>query len=268
MDKQDVALQTFTDVDDAHALATYIAALESFDAIPQLQALKALARARINKGTSVLDVGCGFGLETERLVQAVGSAGRVCGIDKSEGFIAEARRRAERQGLSIAYEAGDATALPYGDGQFDVVRAERLLIYIDDPAAVLREMKRVARPGAEIAVIEPDLTLTSVNLPNRDLVRRVLAHECDVAVRHSWLPGRLTEMLAQAGFADISLETRVLVIPQDLAANYFTQAGETAQRDGKITADELAEWRAGLAGLHAQQNLFCTIGYFLFMARA
>ncbi|WP_342641604.1 methyltransferase domain-containing protein [Rhodoligotrophos ferricapiens] len=263
-----ISLRTFTDVDVSPALAAYIAGLESFDAIPQLQDLKGIARQQVTPGASVLDVGCGFGLETERLFAAAAPDGLICGIDKSAAFITEARRRAAEKGMDIAYEVGDATALPYARRQFDVVRAERLLIYLDDPLLAISEMKRVMHRGALLALIEPDLTLMSVNVPNRDLVRRILAHECDTAVHNSWLPGRLRDMLTGAGFKDVSLATRVVVFPQDLAVHYFIPMAEQAERARKITADELAEWREALTALHAREGLFCTIGYFLFMARA
>jgi ubiquinone/menaquinone biosynthesis C-methylase UbiE len=70
------------------------------------------------------------------------------------------------------------------------VRAERLLIYLKDPAQAVREMKRVAKPGGRLAIIEPDFSTTTINLPDRSVVPRALAHEADTAVAVSWLPGR------------------------------------------------------------------------------
>lgn len=66
-----VQLHAFTDLDRAPSIAPYVAALEAFDALPQLQELKVLARerARIGDGTTVLDVGCGFGLESLQLAR-------------------------------------------------------------------------------------------------------------------------------------------------------------------------------------------------------
>ena len=61
---ENVQLHDFTNLDRASNIQPYVAALEAFDALPQLQELKVLARgrARIGDGTTVLDVGCGFGL--------------------------------------------------------------------------------------------------------------------------------------------------------------------------------------------------------------
>ncbi len=124
-------------------------------------------------------MGCGFGLEALRLRERVGRDGRVAGVDISGAFIAEARRRAAAAGLAIDYREGAADTLPFPVASFDVARAERLLIYIPEfpePERVLAEMRRVSRPGGALALIEPDLGTTSVNLPDRPLVRRVIGH--------------------------------------------------------------------------------------------
>lgn len=264
----DISLRRFTAMDRAPDVAAYVAALEAFDAIPELQELKVLGRQRggVAPGKSVLDVGCGFGLETLRLA-ALAKLGRTVGIDKSADFIADARTRAAAAGLSVEYDVGDAEALPYPDASFDCVRAERLLIYLDDPAKAVAEMKRVAKPGGGIAIIEPDFGTTDINLPNRPMVRRALAHEADTAVVQSWLPGPLLEMLRALALTDIEVATRVVIFPQGLAAEYYAGVGQHAAAAGAITAAELGEWLAGLDSLKAKQALFGTVGYFLFTAR-
>ena len=80
----------------------YVAALEAFDGIPGLQELKTLGRERggVAPGRSLLDVGCGFGLETLRLAAAAGPGATVAGIDKSADFIADAAARAAAAGLA------------------------------------------------------------------------------------------------------------------------------------------------------------------------
>jgi SAM-dependent methyltransferase len=265
----DIALRQFTALDKAPDVASYIRALEAFDGIAQLQELKSisLGRAELARGCNILDVGCGFGLETLRLARQVLPGGTVAGIDKSADFIAEAEQRANAAGLEIDYRAGDAASLPYPDGSFDFVRSERLLIYLDDPEQAVREMKRVAKQGGRLAFIEPDFSTTTINLPNRPAVRRALDHEVDTAVVKSWLPGPLLAMLGDLGLADIRVDTRVVIFPQDLAATYFSGVGSHSAKAGVLTADELAAWLDGIADLKAAGRLFGTVGYFLFTAR-
>ncbi|MCC6793292.1 MAG: methyltransferase domain-containing protein [Thermomicrobiales bacterium] len=268
MTTSDISLSQFRAVDRAANVPAYVTALEAFDAIPELQELKALGRERggVSPGRKVLDVGCGFGLETLRLASLAGP-GNVTGIDKSADFIADAKARAASAHLAIHYDVGDAEALPYPAGSFDCVRAERLLIYLSDPAKAVAEMRRVARPGGRLALIEPDFSTTTINLPDRPMIRRALGHEADTAVVQSWLPGPLLVILRDLGLADIEVATRVVVFPQGLASEYFADVGRHAAAAGAISAGELAEWLAGIDGLAAKQALFGTVGYFLFTAR-
>lgn len=261
-----ISLKRFEDLDGTKDVAGYIQALESFDRLRELQQLKRIGRRRVSPGDAVLDVGCGFGLETFRLARIVG-AGRVDGIDKSQSFIDEARRRAQPQLLAIEFRVGDAQALPYASATFDAVRAERLLIYLDEPEMALSEMRRVAKPGASIALIEPDFDTNTINIPDRPLTRRILAHECDTGVAHGWLARDLKTMLQDLGFEDVRLATRMVVFTPDLAAGYFTKTGQSAAEAGVIGGTELAAWTDAIAERHAAGRLFAAIGYYLFTAR-
>jgi 2-polyprenyl-3-methyl-5-hydroxy-6-metoxy-1,4-benzoquinol methylase len=263
----DISLKSFTALDRVGDVAAYVRALEAFDEIPQLQELKRIARDMIRPGSSLLDVGCGFGLETVRLARIVGQAGRVAGIDKSADFIAVAKQRAAAASLSIEYRAGEAQALPYADASFDIVRAERLLIYLKDWQKAVIEMKRVAKPGATLAFIEPEFGTTTISLPDRALVRRAMAHEADTAVVESWLPGQLFHALSDLGLRDVAVSTRVVLFPQDLAAIYFSDVGRNAAKDGAISEAELSAWLTAIADLHKDGRLFASVGYFLFTAR-
>jgi 2-polyprenyl-3-methyl-5-hydroxy-6-metoxy-1,4-benzoquinol methylase len=261
-----LSLNEFRSLDEVKALKTYIDALVAFDGIEQLQELKRIERAMVRPSSSVLDVGCGFGLETERLAR-LAAPGPVAGIDASAHFIDEAKRRAAAAGLHIDYRAGPAEALPYADAAFDHVRAERLLIYLTDVNRALAEIKRVLRPGGVLALIEPEFGTTTVNVSDRALVRRVMAHEADTAVKQSWLPGPLLAMLPGFGFHDIAVNTRVLIFPQDLGAEYFASVAANAEKDGAISPGEHEAWQAEIADLHRSGTLFGIIGYFLFTAR-
>lgn len=152
---ENVQLHAFTNLDHAASIQPYVAALEAFDALPQLQELKVLARkrAQIGDGTAVLDVGCGFGLESLRLAHMVAPGGKVAGIDKSADFIKEAEARAGEAKLTIAFQVADAEALPFADGAFDVARAERVLVYLPEPKRALQEMRRVTRSGGKLLAL-------------------------------------------------------------------------------------------------------------------
>jgi ubiquinone/menaquinone biosynthesis C-methylase UbiE len=90
---------------------------------------------------SVLDVGCGEGVLTERWASELGTA-RVMGID-----LEDPKLRAEwaaRSRANLEFIAGSADALPFADGAFDLVSAIEALEHIPEPQQVVREMARVA----------------------------------------------------------------------------------------------------------------------------
>ncbi|MBC4018307.1 class I SAM-dependent methyltransferase [Siccirubricoccus deserti] len=100
-------------------------------------------------GGRVLDVGCGTGSLT------FAAAGRypraeVVGCDIAEPLLAHARAVNPEPGR-VRFEHGDACALPYPDGAFDLVLSSLVLMFVPDGALAAREMARVARPGATVA---------------------------------------------------------------------------------------------------------------------
>jgi SAM-dependent methyltransferase len=259
-------LSGFTSIDELDDRDLYMRVLEDADAVEQLQDLKDVARTLVRPSHHVLDIGCGIGLETLRLAKLVGPAGRATGLDNSAAFIDEARRRVTVAGLDIDFITGNACELPFEDSSFDCARAERVLVYLDDPRRAIVEMRRVVRSGGSIAVIEPEFDSTTINLKDRSLVRKVMAHEADTAVAHNWLPGQLPQIFVDLGLSDVSLVTGVVVYPQDLAHLYFGSAARKANDAGILSDAEHTAWVSEFDALAAQGRLFGTVGYFLFTA--
>jgi demethylmenaquinone methyltransferase/2-methoxy-6-polyprenyl-1,4-benzoquinol methylase len=100
-------------------------------------------------GDRVLDVATGTGLVARALVREHGC--RVVGVDQSPEMLAEARRRVNG---NVELVEASADALPFADGEFDALTFTYLLRYVDDPAATLRELARVVRPGGTICGLE------------------------------------------------------------------------------------------------------------------
>jgi SAM-dependent methyltransferase len=265
-----ISLKGFVSASHGTEFSSYISALESFDRLEQLQELKVLGHERIgiHAGARVLEVGCGFGLETLRLARLVAPGGMVAGCDLSSDFLAEARRRASAAKLDITFERARVEALPYPDQSFEIVWSERLLIYFPDVARAAAEMRRVLSTGGRVACIEPDISTSTLNVADRSLVRRVMGNEADTNVAHGWLPGQLGGILKSAGFSDIRLATRVVVFSPELAAGYFTQCGRSAAAKGVISDSELQDWTSEIETLASEEALFASVGYFLFTAQA
>lgn len=99
-------------------------------------------------GLRWIDVGCGNGAFSERIVERCAPA-EVRGIDPSEGQLAFARTRPAAR--IVKFQQGDAMALPFPDASFDVAAMALVIFFVPDPAKGLAEMARVVRPGGMIA---------------------------------------------------------------------------------------------------------------------
>ncbi|EXJ92630.1 hypothetical protein A1O3_01182 [Capronia epimyces CBS 606.96] len=105
---------------------------------------------------TILDVGCGPGTITADLAALV-PQGKVIGSDAVEGVLTQARQVAAERGLTnVAFETADANSLPYPDDSFDIVYCHQVLQHVKDPVGILREMRRVAKPGGRVAAREAD----------------------------------------------------------------------------------------------------------------
>ncbi len=106
------------------------------------------------RGLRWLDVGCGNGAFTELFAERSAPAS-VTGIDPSENMLAFARTRTSLRGADL--RQGDAMALPFTDGSFDVAIMPLVIFFVPDPAKGVAEMKRVVRPGGVVAAYSWDM---------------------------------------------------------------------------------------------------------------
>ena len=105
--------------------------------------------------TRVLDVASGTAAVSIELARRVPTR-EVVGVDQSAEMLAAGRARVEAAGLGerIDLRDGRAESLPFADGEFDALTFTYLLRYVDDPAATMRELARVVRPGGTVAMLE------------------------------------------------------------------------------------------------------------------
>ncbi|KHN93944.1 Methyltransferase type 11 [Metarhizium album ARSEF 1941] len=105
---------------------------------------------------AILDVGCGPGTITVDLASHV-PHGRVVGLERAAAVLEQARALAADRGVgNVEFEEGDANALRYPDDTFDIVFCHQVLQHVKDPVGVLREMRRVTKPGGLVAARESD----------------------------------------------------------------------------------------------------------------
>jgi len=117
-----------------------------------------VSRIEADPDDSLLDVACGTGAVSLELTRRYGC--RVTGVDQSPEMLESARHRV---GGQVELVEARAENLPFEDASFDGLTFTYLLRYVDDPAATMRELVRVVRPGARVAMLEffvPENVLT------------------------------------------------------------------------------------------------------------
>lgn len=115
----------------------------------QSSALEFLERIPIEPGVRFLDVACGAG---QIAIPAARAGADVTGVDIAPNWIAQARARAEAEGVTARFDEGDAEELPYADGSFDIVVSLIGAMFAPRPERVAAELVRVCRPGGRIVM--------------------------------------------------------------------------------------------------------------------
>ncbi len=133
--------------DTAHLQPEDIAPVDEFHVRGREGTVELAGRASIQPGTRVLDVGCGLGGTARYL--AVEHGCQVTGIDLTEEYVEVANALAKLVGLDdrTRFLQANALAMPFADGEFDMVWTQHVQMNIADKAAFYREIGRVTAPG-------------------------------------------------------------------------------------------------------------------------
>jgi len=115
----------------------------------------------LRSGITVVDVGCGAGLDLLLAARAVGSSGRAIGIEMTEAMAARARSGARAAGLeNVEVRSGDAIALPVDKESADVVISNGALNLVPEKETAAREMYRVLKSGGQLFLADIALDRT------------------------------------------------------------------------------------------------------------
>ncbi len=183
-------------------------------------------------GARVLDVGCGTG-EIETRLAALFPDATVIGVDVEESHLARARERCAAFGERVRFQTGDAFALPFDAGRFDLVVCRHVLQAVPDAPRAVAEMARVTRSGGRLHVLAEDYGMLWCHPTEHDsdgfwqrlpqLFGRALG--CD-----NHIGRKMFEVLADLGLRDVTVDYVVvdtIRVPRDTFARIWE-----AWRDG------------------------------------
>jgi sarcosine/dimethylglycine N-methyltransferase len=182
---------------DIHTLqASELARLEDFHSLGRLATAVLVDLAQIGAGDRVLDAGTGIG-GTARLIAAERRA-RVTAVDITPEYCEVARWLNDAVGLGdrIAVRTADVTELPFDDASFDVVVSQHVQMNVADKRRLYAEARRVLVPGGRLA-------LWDVTAGPGGPLHLPVPWATSPAQSHLVTPGRLADLLHEAGFATI-----------------------------------------------------------------
>jgi ubiquinone/menaquinone biosynthesis C-methylase UbiE len=166
-----------------------------------------LRAAALRPGLRVLDVACGTGVVTRAAAEQVGPTGSVTGVDLASDMIAVAET-IPAGGAPITWHEADAASLPLPDEFYDVGLCQMGLMFMEDRAGALSELRRVLAPGGRVVVNTPGRIQ-----PLFEVMERAIADNLDPglgkfvsAVFSMHDPSVLGDLLQKSGFDDVTSE--------------------------------------------------------------
>lgn len=180
------------------------------------EAVALLDRIGLKPGQSAIDLGCGPRGIIDLLSAVVSPGGYVLGLDADPAHVALARQYAAQHELvNVQVAQADARRTGLPGSSFDLVHARTLLVTIPQPAEVLAEMVRIARPGGWVASQEPDAerAVCYPPLPAWERLHELFRASFGRAGAELLIGRRLTELYREAGLENIQLEVHANAYP-------------------------------------------------------
>lgn len=161
------------------------------------------AIASLRMGETVLDLGCGAGIDVFLAASKVGPNGRVIGVDMTDKMLEKARENAERLGAkNVEFRKGEIEDLPVGSGSVDVIFSNCVINLTLDKGAVFNEAFRALRPGGRMIISD---IVTQVEIPK---FLRDNPGFWNICGGGALLEKEYLEKITQAGFVEVTVVAR------------------------------------------------------------
>jgi len=215
-----------------------------------------MARLSLRRDLRVLDVACGTG---NLAVVAARHGCWVRGVDIASNLIAQARARADREGLVIQFQEGDAEALPFEDGCFDLCTSMYGVMFTPQPHIAAAELYRVTKPGGRIALAN----WTPEGFIGK-MFRVFKAHlpppPAEVPSPMAWGDEGTVRERLRHGFTDVRIARRVALMrypfPPAETVEFFRQYyGPTLRAFESLAPDAQSVLREALVALQTEHNI-------------
>jgi len=219
----------------------------------------------------ILALGCGTGIEVRALRRLTRPETAITGVDHSPALIDAARRLTADEGLSdnVTYQVGDAHHTPHGDEEFDIVVMHTLISHVDDPLQVLREARRLVRPGGTVAIFDGDYASLTFAYPDHALAKTIEEKLIQLIVANPRIMRDLPRLLREVGLELVQAEGTLYA---DIGTSRFwvsaTESyGVLLARSGLLPQALVDDWRAFHVQSVADNIFFGASNYYTYLTR-
>ncbi|MGW1782613.1 methyltransferase domain-containing protein [Streptomyces sp. NPDC002143] len=239
-----------------------IARLDAAERLPGAEQSRALSYDLLGaeRGTSVVDVGCGAG---RAVAELAGRGVRAVGVDPNERMIAVARGRWPTADFRIA----GACELPLRDASVDGYRADKVFHELADPERALTEARRVLAPGGRILLVGQDWDAFVIDSDDPVLTSAMVRARADLTAGPR-AARRYRNLLLDAGFGDVTVEVHTTVFTGPTTLPLLTGLTEAACSTGAVTREQTAGWIAEQRERAEADRLFLALPMFMAAATA
>jgi SAM-dependent methyltransferase len=211
-------------------------------------------RLNLQPGMKVLDVACGTG---NLALPAARAGAIVTGVDIAPNLIEQARANAEREGLPIQFDEGDAEALSYEAASFDAVVTMFGAMFAPRPELVAAELKRVCRPGGFVAMA--NWTPTGFVGRMFKTVAGYVPPPADMPPPVLWGVDATARQRLQDGFSKLEINERNITFkfpfpPADVVEHFRNYFGPVQKAFGALDETGQAALRRDLEQLWTENN--------------
>lgn len=233
-----------------YALATGTNAVGRLDLLHSIYSpvgCQILEQAGLTSGMHVVDFGCGTGTMARAIASMVGSDGTVTGVDMNRPQLDQAWTLCRQEGYTnTCFVEADACYTTLSRGAYDAVYCRFLLLHLPDPAACLREMWAVLKPGGILVVEDGDLAAaTSVPRTALQAFADLFSQLGSVRGLNYSIANNLADMVAETGFVDLGVEVHQPAAragaPGLLLKWSVAEAGPAFVKEGLITETQLTQ---------------------------
>jgi len=217
-------------------------------------AVEFINRLQIPEGAKVLDVACGTG---NLAIPAAKAGAVVTGLDFASNLVEQARVRAKTEGLKIEFQEGDAEAMPYPEGSFDVVVTMFGAMFCPRPEKAASELIRVTKPGGRIAMA--NWTPAGFAGQMFKLSGMYAPPPPGMPAPVLWGDESVVKERLQDGIRDLKLTRQMMIIkypfgPADVVEHFIRYFGPTKKAYESLDAKGQGAYRQDMVKLWMQYN--------------